>query len=154
MRAKINKDEIRKEQAMLLRSHGMSLQKAANFTGLTKSSVRNLDKNIMVGEADSLLDVKIKDGEACVFCGTPVDQHGSPGRPRRFCSDHCRRQYWRLHREDQKRNPDIIYTRICRYCGQPFEIYGKNDRKYCCRDHYIKHFWGKDAGRQSKACSI
>ena len=85
-----------------------------------------------------------------MYCGGELKQNGGAGRPRRFCSDHCRRQYWRLHRDEQKKNPDIVFTRICKFCGQPFEIYGKNDRKYCCRDHYLKHFYGDKEEREAR----
>ena len=147
---KIDKDALQREQAWLLRSNGMSLQKAANITGLTKNIVYKLDKDIKVGAADDTLDIKMKNGEACMYCGGELKQNGGAGRPRRFCSDHCRRQYWRLHRDEQKKNPDIVFTRICKFCGQPFEIYGKNDRKYCCRDHYLKHFYGDKEEREAR----
>ena len=138
----IDIDAIRREQAPLLRSHGMGYGKIAAVTDLTKGIVRNLCLNVPETEPNESLDTQMENGEACAFCGAPIDQHGGPGRPRRFCSDHCRRQYWRLHRAEQKRNPDIIVIRQCKYCGQPFEVYGKTDRKYCCRNHYLKHYFG------------
>ena len=145
---KIDIDVIRREQAPMLRSHGMGYGKIAAVTGLTKGIVRNLCLNVPGGEPNENLDAQMQDGEACAFCGCPIDQHDGPGRPRRFCSDHCRRQYWRLHRAEQKRNPDIITIRQCKYCGKPFEIYGKNERKYCCRDHYLKHYYGDREERE------
>ena len=148
MGEKINQDEIRREQAKLLRKNGMGLRRIADVTELTLDAVRNLCRKITPPETDENLHIRMNNKEACVFCGTPVEQHGGAGRPRRFCSDYCRRQYWRLHREEQKKNPDIIFTRICRYCGEPFEIYGKNDRKYCCRDHYLKHCYGDKEERE------
>lgn len=150
MKEKIDKDALQREQAQYLRMRGMSLQKVVDITGLTKSTVRNLDKYIEPGDPDETLHLKIENNEACAFCGGPIEQHDGAGRPRRFCSDHCRRQYWRLHRDEQKKNPEIVFTRICRYCGQPFEIYGKNERKYCCRDHYLKHFYGDMQEREAK----
>jgi len=150
MREKIDKDALQREQAQLLRSHGMSARRAADITGLTVDVVRNLCRKIVPNVSDENLHIKIENNEACAFCGAPVEKHGGAGRPRRFCSDHCRRQYWRLHRDEQKKNPDIIFMRICKYCGQPFEIYGKNDRKYCCRDHYLKDFYGDIAEREAR----
>lgn len=145
---KVDQDAIRREQAGLLRSHGMGYGKIAAITNLTKGTVRNLCLKVPVATSNDNLDVQMKIGEACAFCGRPIDQHGGPGRPRRFCSDHCRRQYWRLHRQEQKRNPDIIYMRQCNYCGQPFEVYGKSNRKYCCRTHYLKHYFGDREERE------
>lgn len=147
---RIDKDALQREQAQMLRSHGMGIRKAAEVTGLTTDTVRNLCRKIALAETDENLAIKIGNNEACAFCGEPLEQHGGAGRPRRFCSEHCRRQYWRLHRDEQKKNPDIVYTRICRYCGRPFEIYGKNDRKYCCRDHYLKDFYGDKEEREAR----
>lgn len=145
---KIDIEAIRREQAGMLRSHGMGQQKVVSLTGLTISAVRNIEKKIQPGPTDDQLPAKMQSGEACSFCGCPIDQHGGPGRPRRFCSDHCRRQYWRLHRSEQWRSPNLIFTRQCKYCGQPFEVYGKTDRKYCCRDHYLKHYFGDREERE------
>ena len=148
MKQRIDTVEIQEEQALLLRKNGLSLQQIADATGLTKGRVHTLSKRIKDYESDVSLADRIESGGACRFCGTPIVQTEGVGRPRRFCSDHCRRQYWRLHRSEQKRNPAIVYTRTCKYCGEPFEVYGKNDRKYCCRDHYLKHFYGEDYGKR------
>lgn len=145
---KNNIDAIRREQAPLLRSHGMGYGKIAAVTCLTKGIVRNLCLNVPGVTPNDNLDLQMDNGEACSFCGAPIDQHGGPGRPRRFCSDHCRRQYWRLHRTEQKRNPELLFTRQCKYCGRPFEVYGKTDRKYCSRDHYLKHYFGDREERE------
>lgn len=147
---RIDCDAIRREQASLLRSQGMGYGKIAATTGLTKGVVRNLCLYLPVVPPNEILDSEMKNGNACSFCGHPIKQHGGVGRPRRFCSDYCRRQYWRLHRTEQKRNPAIVYTKQCKLCGESFEIYGKNDRKYCCRDHYLKHFYGENYGNKGQ----
>ena len=151
MRVKIDTVSIQKEQAQLLRANGMAYCAIAKTVGISRDSARNYSRAVSVAEENHELDAAIENHTACAYCGSAMTQHGGAGR---FCSDRCRRQYWRLHREEQKKNPAILFTRTCKYCGAPFEIYGKNERKYCCRDHYIKHFWGEDAGQQSKACTI
>ena len=154
MRVKIDTVSIQKEQAQLLRANGMAYCAIAKTVGISRDSARNYSRAVSVAEENHELDAAIENHTACAYCGSAMTQHGGAGRPRRFCSDRCRRQYWRLHREEQKKNPAIIFTRTCKYCGAPFEIYGKNERKYFCRDHYIKHFWGENAGQQSKTCTI
>ena len=137
----IDRNEIAREQARLLRGKGMSLRKVAAITGLTKDVVRNISRKIVAADDDTL-DSRISSGNACAYCGGDMKQHGGSGRPRRFCSERCRRQYWRLHRPEQKKKEDKLFLRTCAYCGKTFQIYGKNDRKYCCREHYRLHFYG------------
>ena len=80
----------------------------------------------------------IKNGEACGFCGGPMKK-AATGRPRRFCSEECRRRYWKGHRHEVKKSEKAIYIRECPYCKETFEAYGNKNRRYCCHDHYIKH---------------
>lgn len=138
----IDKDSIQRERALLLRRNGMSLGKTAMETGLTKAMVRTIDRVIDAVDTDNTIQDRMQNGRACLFCGGRIDQPEGAGRPRRFCSDHCRRQYWRLHRAEQKKRPEKVVTRICAYCKKPFDVYGKNERKYCCREHYNRHFYG------------
>lgn len=137
MREKIDQDAIRREQAKLMCSNGLGYAKIIAATGLSKGVVRNFCTGLTEKE-EAVGDQGLK----CTFCGADIEQHTGAGRPRKFCSDYCRRQYWRLHRQEQRKNPKILFTKTCRYCGKSFEIYGKNDRKYCCRDHYLKHYFG------------
>ena len=148
MKERIDKDALQREQAQLLRANGLGFKKIGEIIGTDREKARGFARSVEVKKENETLDIQMANGEACMFCGGKMEQHGGAGRPRRFCSDHCRRQYWRLHRDEQKKNPDIVFTRICRYCGQPFEIYGKNERKYCCRDHYLKHFYGEEMERK------
>ena len=136
----IDRKEIAREQARLLRGHGMGYKRIAGITGLTKDAVRNACKRIDADCEDRDLFKRIEAGQACAYCGGEMEQHGS-GRPRRFCSERCRRQYWRLHRSEQKKKEDKLFLRSCAYCGRTFQIYGKNDRTYCCREHYKLHFY-------------
>ena len=143
----IDRNEIAREQARLLREKGMSLRKTAAMTGLTKDIVRNISRKIDAAADDDTLEDRIRDGQACAYCGGDMEQHGGSGRPRRFCSERCRRQYWRLHRPEQKRKEDKLFLRTCAYCAKTFQIYGKNDRTYCCREHYRLHFYGSDLNK-------
>ena len=137
----INRNAIAREQARLLRMQGMSHTKIAGITGLTRGIINNIARGVGKVEENKTVVSRIQQGQACAYCGISMNQHDGPGRPRRFCSEHCRRQYWRLHRSEQLRRADKLYLRTCAYCGKTFQIYGKNDRKYCCREHYRLHFY-------------
>lgn len=143
----IDRNEIAREQARLLREKGMGYKKIASFTGLDRDTVRNACKKVEAGAENRELSDRMESGEVCAFCGGTIERTGNMGRPRRFCSEHCRRQYWRLHRPEQKRKEDKLFLRTCAYCGKTFQIYGKNDRKYCCREHYRLHFYGSDLNK-------
>ncbi len=143
----VDRNEIAREQARLLREKGMSHVKIAGVTGLTRGIVNNIARGVgKVEEDKSILD-RIEAGLACAYCGGEMEQQGGSGRPRRFCSERCRRQYWRLHRPEQKRKEEKLFLRTCAYCGKTFQIYGKNDRTYCCREHYRLHFYGSDLNK-------
>ena len=138
----IDRDTIAREQARLLRGKGMGYKTIATITGLTRDTVRNVSRKVEAGPENRELSKRIEAKEACAFCGEDIERNGSMGRPRRFCSDYCRRQYWRLHRSEQKRKEDKLFLRTCACCGKTFQIYGKNERKYCSREHYRLHFYG------------
>ena len=131
--------EIQRDQARRLRARGMSQGRVAAVTGLTKGIVNNLTKNDTVGAEDKTLETRMETGEACMFCGSPIDQPLGPGRRRRFCCEECRRKYWQLHRHDNGRRPGIHHIQVCAYCGKTFDVYGSARRKYCCHEHYLLH---------------
>ena len=70
----------------------------------------------------------------CKQCGKPVLQKESR-REKKFCSDACRMLWWNTHQEFVNRK--AYYNLTCEYCGKEFEIYGKKNRKYCCRACYV-----------------
>ena len=80
----------------------------------------------------------------CICCGKEIAQQGN-GRPRKFCSEKCRRQWWKTHPEEG--NQKAMYTQVCARCGKEFTAYGNNHRKYCSHDCYIKaRFWRDEDG--------
>lgn len=133
-------------QIRKLRAQGMGYRAIGTMTGLSRDLVRNYCKSRGIGgyrqEYELNLKDRIYDGHACMFCGAKIDQPRT-GRPRRFCSDICRRSYWKIHRAEMKRKPEHIYTMMCPYCGETFESYGNKSRKYCCHEHYVLDRWGE-----------
>ena len=68
----------------------------------------------------------------CPMCGQPI-MNKPKGRPRRFCSDSCRRRFWKRHPRAEKW--DSFETRVCPVCGRMFFAQRENTRtrKYCSR---------------------
>lgn len=130
-------------QVKELRLKGMGYRAIAEALGLSRDIVRNHCKaKGMGGYADAAtrnLQEREGRGGICPCCGKEIAQQGN-GRPRKFCSDRCRRQWWKVHPEegDQK----AMYTKVCARCGKEFTAYGNDHRKYCSHDCYIKaRFW-------------
>ena len=70
----------------------------------------------------------------CRNCGRPLPQYPKR-KQRKFCSEACRRAWWKLH-------PELIhkaafYPATCAHCGQKFQSYGNRKRKYCSHACYI-----------------
>lgn len=69
----------------------------------------------------------------CPQCGKEIRQ--TKFKPRRFCSDTCRAQYWRDHAGDIVRSSAV--SSQCPVCGKTFTDYSYRQRKYCCHACYI-----------------
>ena len=114
-----------------LRVNGLGYRTIADSLGLTRDIVRNYCKaNNMGGYAKATalnIQERMAEGKVCVCCGKEITQPEN-GRPRRFCSDQCRRQWWKLHPEAGNRK--AVYSKVCVYCGKTFAAYGDNRRKY------------------------
>lgn len=136
---KLDTTALRKEQAKRLRSKGMGYGTIAAMTGLKKDAVRFACRDVAPGVEDGALADRMKDGEACLYCGSDLQQHAGAGRSRKFCSEECRRAYWKIHRHEGKRRERSVFTHICAFCGRTFEVYGRSPRKYCSRHCFMLH---------------
>lgn len=131
-----------------LREQGVGYQTIGKIVNLSRDSVRSYCKNHGLNGYPCEMQYNVMDrmeaGEACAYCGANL-KNPKTGRPRRFCTDECRREYWKTHRDKINKGPASVYTMVCAYCGEIFESYGNKKRKYCCHDHYIKdRFWQED----------
>ena len=69
----------------------------------------------------------------CPQCGKEIQQ--AKFKPRRFCSDACRAQYWREHAGDIVRSSAVSMQ--CPVCRSIFADYPYRHRKYCSHACYI-----------------
>ena len=124
-----------------MRLKGEGYRSIATATGLSRDSVRNYCKTHGIngfGEAAKLnLQEQIKQGNACLLCGIVIKQPVR-GRKKKFCSDACRREWWKKHPDDIEKKEAAIYKTTCIKCGLEFESYGNKNRKYCSQNCYIK----------------
>ena len=130
-------------QVKEMRLNGMGYRAIAEALGLSRDIVRNHCKAKGMGgyveaTVKNLQERQWQNG-ICLCCGKETEQAGT-GRPRKFCSEKCRRQWWKTHPEEGSRK--AMYTQVCARCGKEFTAYGNSHRKYCSHDCYIKaRFW-------------
>ena len=106
----------------------------------------DIDLNVMLPSKLNIRE-QMESGSACQCCGKPLIQPRT-GRPRKFCSDKCRRDWWAAHTDRSHPRESAMYTTTCAYCGQEFRAYGNSKRKYCCHACYIRdRFWRAEDGR-------
>lgn len=143
--------EVQETRIRELRLKGLGYRRIATEAGLSRDIVRNYCRSKgMAGYAAALeknVSEQISQGKACLYCGKEIEQPAT-GRPKKFCSESCRRRWWRVHPEISEQKDTALYTMICAYCGREFFSYGNRKRKYCCHNCYIKdRFWrGEENG--------
>ena len=79
---------------------------------------------------------EIQGGLVCRNCGKAILLQSSGKKIKLFCSDKCRMAWWNNHQD--KVNKKAYYNLVCRQCGKEFESYGNKNRKFCCRECYLK----------------
>ncbi len=136
-----------------LRQKGLGYQAIANILNLSRDSVRSYCKNHGLNGVAMVVNLNaremIKNHEACAYCAGPLGSYKT-GRPKRFCSERCRREYWKVHRLEGMRNQRAVYTYECPYCHKIFEAYGNKNRKYCCHEHYVLDRFGEPLGKEKE----
>jgi uncharacterized protein YjcR len=116
-----------KNSVKALRETGISYTQIAEQLGLSANTVKSFCRR---SEAAKML---------CKNCGKPLEQ-ARKRKPKTFCGDWCRREWWRRNRDKIRRN--AIYHLSCAHCGRHFESYGNRGRKYCSHDCYIRDRFG------------
>lgn len=109
-----------------LQHQGLGYKRIATLTGLPVNGVKTYCRRHKVAapvcEAPQAF---------CQNCGKPVKRIPQ-AKPRRFCSDKCRMDFWNSHRDKVKHR--VIYTFRCPACGKEFQSPGNSNRKYCSRE--------------------
>lgn len=128
-----------------MRSDGIGYRSIAMAVGLSRDIVRNFCKSRGLSGYGKALKRNIEEktmlGINCLSCGKAIIQPKT-GRRRKFCSEGCRREWWKLHSDELNKKEGAYYKTVCAGCGKEFLSYGNSHRKYCTHDCYIKaRFW-------------
>ena len=88
--------------------------------------------NISIGTITSYFN-RLTKIQNCKNCAIKLKQT-SGHRKRIFCSEKCRREWWKNHLNE--RNLKAYYECKCLKCGKTFITYGNKNRKYCSWNCY------------------
>lgn len=133
------------EQITSLRLKGLGYKSIALVLGISRENVRYYCKTHGLNGTADLVKLNFSEHknnpEVCKHCGKKIERLPRSGK-KLFCSESCRRAWWREHPEEAKHGENATYECECSYCKRTFYSYGNKDRKYCCHDCYIQdRFW-------------
>ena len=137
-------------QITSLRLKGLGYKSIAMVIGISRENVRYYcQTHGLAGKAD---EIKIQSTEqknnpmVCKHCGKDIKRNPQSGK-KLFCSDECRRAWWKSHPQDAQHGTEATYECTCAYCRRKFYSYGNKNRKYCSHDCYIQdRFWTEEGG--------
>lgn len=115
-----------KNQILALREQGCGYAAIAKITALSINTVKSFCRR------NGLMATSAAEATpACPFCGDALEQRAK-AKPKRFCSEGCRRAWWRAHSAAGVKK--AYYQKVCAYCGKPYTVYGRQESKYCGLD--------------------
>lgn len=143
--------ENQKNKIIELRKSGLGYKAIAAEVGMPRDAVRSFCKSRNIagfGVAAAMnIDEQAQNGNICLNCCKPIIQPHK-GRRKKFCSEKCRRDWWKEHPEKAEQRETAKYRLKCAYCGSEFISYGNKNRKYCSHHCYIHdRFWKEEGGR-------
>ena len=145
------------KQITSLRLKGLGYRSIAIVVGTSKENVRYYCKTHgLDGTADLIkfnLEEQKNNPDNCKYCGKRIERNPHSGK-KLFCTDECRRSWWKEHPEESKHSGEATYECRCAYCKRVFYSYGKKDRKYCSHDCYIQDRFWTDPNEKTDAKEI
>lgn len=130
-----------KEKIKVLREKGYSYSKIAVALNRSENTIKAFcRRNNLGGVKASRVNIKNENYIKCKQCEKELEKR-EKGPRKKFCSDKCRRQWWKEH--DYCIDRKAYYKLTCEGCGNRFESYGNKVRKYCSHNCYIKKRFGK-----------
>lgn len=107
--------QAKKEQVIKLRESGLSFGEISKQLGISRSTVSSICQR-----------AKEQEQHRCKKCGLLLKQT-SGHRQRIFCSDKCRKSWWRSNGNSHSINNKAV----CLTCGKEFIYHESRLRKYC-----------------------
>lgn len=133
----MNAEEI--EKLKIYRRQGYSYEKICKLIDVSKSTVaaycrRHDIRPIKHVKESRTAEKQIDENLFCKYCGSELIP-AKRGKPKKFCSEACRRSWWKEN--EHELNKKAYYILTCKNCNKLFESYGNKNRKYCCHECYV-----------------
>jgi endogenous inhibitor of DNA gyrase (YacG/DUF329 family) len=141
---------IEKEGVRQMRLNGSSYSLIATSLGISVNTIKSYCRRHNLSSTDSLQisdnlfspdTVEKDDRTRCKQCSKILD-YDSKYKPKKFCSDNCRRAWWKDNQD--KLDKKAVYILTCAHCGTAFESYGNKGRKYCSHACYTNDRFGEE----------
>ena len=128
-----------------MRKKGLGYKAIAVKLNKTRDGIRAYCQRHNLGGEGIFVTKNMEVGKAmvCMKCGLSIEQP-TQGRPRRFCSEQCRRAWWCDNPDRKTLGSDAMYVLTCAHCGRQYESYGNKSRKFCSHECYIKSRFYKE----------
>lgn len=124
-------NEDQRTNIITLRQQGRSYSQIATTLQLSENTVKSVCRRHLVASKEELI---AKSADCCKNCGTTLKVRRL-GKPTKFCSEACRREWWKNNNASPNRK--AYYPCRCLGCDKEFLSYGNRDRKYCSHSCYI-----------------
>lgn len=133
--------DTQKEKIHKMREAGMSYSKISSALDISENTIKSYCRRNNLGAKK---DIKPKNEKeiytSCKQCGKEFTQ-GTKGQPKKFCSEECRRLWWKAN--ESQYNKKAFYTLRCIGCREKFQSYGNKNRKFCSHTCYINYRFKK-----------
>ncbi|WP_341931264.1 helix-turn-helix domain-containing protein [Streptococcus pluranimalium] len=136
-------DNNQRRQIWQMRSQGYGYGTIAKAIGLSRDSVKKYCKRNPelwgYGQvAQQMLQERVREGTHCLRCSQRLEIKPT-GRPKKFCSDKCRKVWWEVHKDDHDKTRIAYHELTCQKCGRSFLAYANPNRKYCSHECYVDY---------------
>jgi len=121
-----------KSTILRLRSEGCKYATIAESVALSINTVKSYCRRQNLATTTETIS---DDALRCKQCGKPLEYSGS--KPKKFCSDRCRNEWWKAHPCDV--NKKAFYSKTCVHCGKAYTVYGRPNSKFCCHTCSAQH---------------
>jgi len=124
-----------KEKIYEMRKEGMSYSKIVLTLRISENTVKSYCRRNNLGAViKNEFETPRQKNTVCMHCGKAL-KLGMSRKLQKFCSEECRRTWWKGNDELLKRK--AYYTLVCAECCKEFKSYGNKKRKYCSHACYI-----------------
>lgn len=133
-------NESQRRQIWQLRHEGLGYGTIAKTLNLSRDTVKKYcGRNPELKGLGSLVKENLDEGGGS-YCKTchQVLVHKATGRPKKFCSDRCRKVWWDTHLDDHEKPRTAYHEVTCQNCGRSFLAYASPTRKFCGHPCYIQ----------------